>query len=179
MEMPNFTNPEKNIVALGVHEGMQVGDLGAGIGAYTIPLAHRVGDKGRVYAVEVQKEFLSNIKAAVLANNLSNVELLWGDIERVGGTKIKEGTLDAVVASNVLFQVEEKLGFVREIRRILKTGGKLLVVDWKESFKGLGPSRDAVVPQTIALALFEREGFTVHKTFDAGDHHYGLIMFKS
>ncbi|MEK7538239.1 MAG: class I SAM-dependent methyltransferase [Patescibacteria group bacterium] len=179
MDIPNFTNPEKNIVELGVHDGMQVADLGAGIGAYTVPLALRVGEKGRVYAVEVQKEFLSNIKAAVTAQNLSNVELLWGDIERLGGTKIKEGSLDAVVVSNVLFQAEDKRGLLREAKRILKTGGKLLLVDWKESFKGLGPARTAVVSAVSARLLCETEGFVLKKEFDAGEHHYGFIMFKS
>lgn len=179
MDIPNFTNPEKNITELGVYEGMQVADLGAGIGAYTVPLAHRVGEKGRVYAVEVQKEFLSNIKAAVSAQNLSNVELLWGDIERYGGTKIKEGSLDAVIVSNVLFQAEDKQGLIREAHRILKTGGKMLLVDWKESFKGLGPARDAVVSVATARTLCETGGFVVKKEFDAGEHHYGFIMFKS
>jgi ubiquinone/menaquinone biosynthesis C-methylase UbiE len=179
MDLPNFTNPEKNINELGVYDGMRVADLGAGVGAYTILLALRVGEKGRVYAVEVQKEFLSNIKAAVTAEHLSNVELLWGDIERVGGTKIKEGSLDAVVASNVLFQVEDKAGFLREAKRILKVGGKLLVVDWKDSFKGLGPARGAIVTAPTARILCEAEGFVLNREFDAGEHHYGLIMFKS
>lgn len=179
MEISNFTNPEKNITELGVYEGMQVADFGAGIGAYTLPLAGHVGDKGRVYAVEVQKEFLSNIEAAVTAQHFSNVELIWGDIERLGGTKIKEGSLDAVVVSNVLFQAEDKRGLLREAKRILKTGGKLLLVDWKESFKGLGPARNAVVSVASARSLCETEGFVVKKEFDAGEHHYGFVMLKS
>lgn len=179
MDLPNFTNPENNLKEFGVYDGMQVADFGAGTGAYTIPLAQLVGDRGRVYAIEVQKEFLANIKAAAITNRLKNIELLWGDIEQVGGTKIKEKSLDAVVVSNVLFQAEDKSGLLREAKRILKTGGKMLLVDWKESFKGLGPARDAVVSASTARALCEKEGFVLKKEFDAGEHHYGFVMFAS
>lgn len=177
--MNSFTNPENNIRELGAHEGMMVADLGAGTGAYTIPLARIVGESGRVYAVEVQKDFLSNIKSAATAQGLKNVEFIWGDIERPLGTKIKEGSIDAVVISNVLFQAEDKTGLIREARRLLKTGGKMLLIDWKESFGGLGPSKNMVVPPDIAKGLCEREGFVLKKDFDAGEHHYGLVMYKA
>jgi ubiquinone/menaquinone biosynthesis C-methylase UbiE len=178
MDLPNFTNPETNINELGIYEGMTIVDLGAGTGAYTIPLARRVGDIGKVYAVEVQKEFLTNIQDAAKREGLKNIEVIWGDVERALGTKIKEGIADAVVISNVLFLAEDKAGLLGEARRILKTGGKLLL-DWKDSFNNLGPAKDAVVPASIARGICERAGFVLKHEFDAGEHHYGLIMLKS
>lgn len=177
--MNSFTNPENNIRELGVHEGMIVADLGAGTGAYTVPLARLVGESGRVYAVEVQKDFLSNIKNAATAQGFKNVELIWGDIERPLGTKIKEGSIDAVVVSNVLFQAEDKEGLLREANRVLKTGGKMLLVDWKDSFGNLGPNKEFVVPVDTAKGMCEKEGFVLKKDFDAGEHHYGLVMYKA
>lgn len=178
MDLPNFTNPEKNVVELGVFDGTRVADLGAGTGAYIEPLARRVGNQGRVYAVEVQKDFLTNIKDLAASQGFKNVEVIWGDIERVGGTKIKDASVDSAVLSNVLFQAEDKEGLFLEALRILKHGGKLLIVDWQESFGGLGPARDAVVTKDKARALFERAGFVLKKEFDAGEHHYGFIVAK-
>ncbi|MDO8604189.1 MAG: methyltransferase domain-containing protein [bacterium] len=179
MDLPTFTNPEVNIKALGIHEGMVIADLGAGIGAYTLPLAEKVGETGRVYAVEVQKDFLTNIKNEATNRGLKNVELLWGDIERLGGTKIKDGVCDAVVVSNVLFQAEDKQGLLREAKRILKIGGKLLLIDWSDSFNNLGPSPKMVVTKDSARALCEAEGFVIKDEVPAGAHHYGFVMFKS
>ncbi len=178
MDLPNFTNPEKNINELGVHDGMTVVDLGAGTGTYTMLLAERVGESGRVYAVEVQKDFLTNIKDSATERGFKNVEVLWGDIERPFGTKIKDGIADAVVVSNVLFQAEDKAGLIREAKRILKIGGKLLLVDWRDSFNSLGPVKDAVVPSHIAREMCEREGFALKKEFDAGEHHYAFVFYK-
>lgn len=179
MELSAFTNPEENIKALGIYEGMIIADLGAGTGAYTIPLAKRVGETGRVYAVEVQKDFLTNIKNAAEERGLKNIELLWGDIERPNGTKIKDGAVDAVVISNVLFLAEDKAGLLREARRILKQGGKLLLIDWSDSFNNLGPTTAMVVRKDEAQALCESEGFVLKNEVQAGDHHYGFVMLKS
>lgn len=179
MQLPAFTNPEENIKALGVYEGMIIADLGAGTGAYTLPLAEKVGETGRVYAIEVQKDFLTNIKSSAEARGLKNVELLWGDIERLGGTKIKDGACDAVVVSNVLFQAEDKPGLFREASRILKTGGKLLLIDWSDSFNNLGPAPKMVVTKDMARSLGEAGGFVLKNEIPAGEHHYGLIMLKS
>lgn len=179
MDLPSFTNPLTNLNELGVYDGMVAVDLGAGTGAYTIPLAERVGESGRVYAVEVQKEFLTNIKSATADRGFKNVEVIWGDIERLGGTKVKDGIADVAVVSNVLFQAEDKGGLLREVKRILKPQGKFLLVDWKDSFGNLGPVKDAVVPANIAQELAEREGFVVKKVFDAGEHHYGFVFYKA
>lgn len=178
MDVENFTNPESNIRELGVHEGETVVDFGAGTGAYSIPLAERVGELGHVYAVEVQKDFLTNIKDAAAARGFNNVDVIWGDIERLGGTKVKDEIADCAVVSNVLFQAEDKAGLMREVKRVLKAQGKLLIVDWKDSFGNIGPTADAVVPASIAQELAEREGFVLKKTFDAGAHHYGIVMYK-
>ncbi len=178
MDLPNFTNPETNLNELDVHEGMTVVDLGAGTGTYTMLLAERVGESGRVYAVEVQKDFLINIKDAATSRGFKNVEVIWGDIEQHLGTKIKEGIADAVVISNVLFQAEDKAGLLREAKRVLKVGGKLLLVDWSGSFNSLGPVKDAVVPTNIAREMCEREGFVLKKEFDAGEHHYAFVFYK-
>ena len=179
MNLPTFSNPEENIKALGIYEGMIIADLGAGTGSYTIPLAEKVGESGRVYAVEVQKEFLANIKNTAAARGLKNVEVFWGDIERLGGTKIKDGAVDAAVIANVLFQAEDKSGLIREAKRILKTGGKLLFVDWSDSFKNLGPTPEMVVTKEVARKLLEEEGFVLKNEVLVGDHHYGFVMLKS
>ena len=153
-----FADPQGNIEQFGLQDGMIVADLGAGTGAYTIAAARKVMGNGRVYAVEVQKEVLSSLENSVAKEGLSNVEVLWGDIERLGGTKIGDRKVDAVIASNVLFQVEDKKGFVQEIKRILKPEGKVLLIDWQDSFGGMGPQGADIILPDAAKMLFKQEG---------------------
>lgn len=158
---------------------MKVADLGVGAGFYVLTLARMVGEEGRVFAVDVQKELVAGIKRTAEKEGFANVEAIWGDIEKEGGTKIKEGALDACLVSDVLFQVEDKKEFTKEISRILKPGGKVLVVDWLGSFAGMGPSPNHIVSKEAAQTLFQAVGFSMEKEIKAGDHHYGFVMRKA
>jgi len=173
-----FSDPQHNIKQFGLHEGMLVADLGAGTGAYTIASAREVGGTGRVIAIEVQKNLLINIKNAASQSGISNIEVIWGDIERHSKTKIKERTVDAVIVANVLFQVEDVEGTILEIKRILKPGGRVLIVDWKESYGGMGPQSSQIFSYDTARKIFEENGFSFLKNIEAGDHHYGFIVKK-
>ena len=170
-----FSDPAKNLTALGLKEGERVVDLGAGSGFYTLAAAKLVGGSGKVYAVEVQKDLLVRLKNDAHAHNLTNIDLVHGNMEELGGTHIKENMIDAALVCNVLFQVEDKDGFVNEIKRILKHGSRVLIIDWKESFGGIGPHSEAVFSEAQAAALFEKHSFKKVSSFDGGDHHYGLV----
>ncbi len=174
----HFTNPEDIINSLEVRKGMIVADFGAGTGAYVMLLAMRVGAMGRVYAVEVQKDFLTTIKNTAVELGLENIEVIWGDIEKRGGTKIKDHYVDLVIISNTLFQAEDKKGLLGEAKRILKVGGQLLIIDWSDSFNNLGPTPVMIVSAKTTRALCGVEGFIYKKEIPVGDHHYGLIFLK-
>jgi len=170
-----FADPVKNLKAFDLRENMIVADLGAGSGFYTIPVAKMV-PMGKVYAIEIQKDFLTAINNKVKEAHLSNVECLLGDVEKKGGTKLKDNIIDAVIASNIFFQVIDKDKFIDEIKRILKIGGKLLLIDWSDGSSAIGASFDKVVPKNIAREMFENKGFTWQRDIDAGAHHYGIIL---
>jgi len=173
-----FTSPQNNIDQFDLDKGMHVVDLGAGSGAYTLAAARRVGEDGKVSAVEVQKDLLSKVRDAAVAEHLFNVEAIWGDIEKEGGTKLKDSSIDAVIISNVLFQVVEKGNVIREAYRILKPNRRVLLIDWSGSFGGLGPLLEEIVLPEKAKELFIENGFEYEKDVYASDNHYGIIFRK-
>lgn len=158
-----FSDPKKNIEAFSLIPGMTIADLGAGSGAYCEPVAIAVGDKGKVYAVDVQKDLLAKIKNDANKNHILNIEVIWGDIEKVGGTKLRDGCVDGVIASNILFQLTNKEGFRAEVRRILKPGGRLFVIDWTDSFGGLGPQGHLFF-QLLHVRIFFRPTLILKKS---------------
>jgi ubiquinone/menaquinone biosynthesis C-methylase UbiE len=140
-----FTDPIKNVEQLRVRLGSFVADLGSGSGHYAMALARAVGDKGKVFAVDIQKDLLTKLKVEANHSGVSNIDTIWGDVEKIGGSKIKSDYIDDVVISNLLFQVKEKEILAQEAQRILKKDGRLLIIDWSDSFGGLGPKPDSVV----------------------------------
>ena len=170
-----FSDPTVNLSKLGITDGMKVVDLGAGSGFYTIASARMVGSSGRVYAVDVQKDLLDRIRTNGANEGLRNIEVVWGNAEKIGGTKLREAIADRVVASNILFQIEKPDDFALEIKRILKPGGKVMVIDWSE-ISPIGPK--TVFPSFKTQTLFEKSGFKLDQSFGAGDHHYGLVFIR-
>lgn len=172
----SFCDPKQTVLQLGLREGMRVGDFGAGSGHYALMAAKIVGDSGRVYAVDVQEDVLRALKNQAASKGLQNIEIVWGDFERPGGTKLKDDTLDAVILSNTLFQVDLRGSMVDELKRVMKRGARLLVVDWAGSYDGLGPPKERIVSEYAATELFVDAGFHKVKDFRAGPHHYSIVF---
>lgn len=173
-----FIDPKKVLDQVVLNEGMMVGDFGVGSGFYSLEIANKIGDDGRVFAVDVQKDLLDRLKTQFLEKGLKNIELILADFEKLGSTKLADGLLDLAILSNVLFQLDDKEGAVKEISRVLKSSGTILVIDWFNSFDNLGPTSEMVFEEEKAVSLFEKMGFILEKHIDAGENHYGLIFRK-
>jgi ubiquinone/menaquinone biosynthesis C-methylase UbiE len=172
----SFSNPHENVLQLGLREGMKVGDFGAGSGHYSRAAAAMVGHSGRVYAIDVQEDVLKHLKLNTHIHHQGIIDTIWGDIEKPGGTHLRDASLDAIILANTLFQVENRSGLLGEMKRVLKPEGKLLVVDWAGSYGGMGPALEQVVSEHDAEALFINGGFYKVKSFRAGPHHYGIVF---
>jgi len=172
----SFSEPRENVLHLGLREGMKVGDFGAGSGHYARAAAAIVGYDGKVYAIDVQENILKHLKINTHIAHHPIIDTVWGDIEKLGGTHLRDSSLDAVMLANTLFQIENRLGLLGEIQRVLKSGGKLMVIDWAGSYGGMGPAPEQVVTEHSAEALFINGGFHKVKSFRAGPHHYGIIF---
>jgi ubiquinone/menaquinone biosynthesis C-methylase UbiE len=170
-----FSDPASNLAKLGLTHGMKIVDVGAGSGFYSIEAAKLVGPGGRIYAVDVQKDLLERLRSQAGTQGIRNIEVVWGNAEKIGGTKLREGIADRLIVSNVLSQIEVPDDFALEMKRLSKPGSKLMLIDWSE-VSPLSPGH--VVPQQQAQTLFEKSGFKLDQTFNAGDHHYGLIFTR-
>jgi len=173
-----FVDPNTVVSHFHLREGDVVADFGAGSGFYVEILAKKVGSSGRVYALEIQKELVEKIGALARQKGLFMVDPLWCNFEQHNGAKLGDGILDVAVMINTLFQFDDKKAAIAEVARTLRSGGKFFVIDWSDSFGGLGPQSEHVVSAHEAQALSEGCGFVYERTFDAGDHHYGIAFRK-
>lgn len=171
-----FVHPDVVTSHFHLREGDRVADFGAGTGYFLQALSRAVGKDGRVYACEIQKNLVEKLGAQASEWRLTNIEPLWCDLEMEGGSKLATGILDAGVLVNTLFQLENKEAALAEIARVMRTGSKLFIIDWTESFGGLGPHPGHVVSQGEAQAFAEAHGFRFDRNFPAGEHHYGLAF---
>ncbi len=134
---------------------------------------------GKVYAIDVQKEMLEKLRnEAKNVRHLNNIDIVWADLDNLGGTRLKENSMDAVIVANVFFQLQKKDNTCLEIKRILKPGGRVLLVDWASSFGNMGPQQSDVFTESKAQELFLKHGFKEDRSISAGEQHYGIIFRK-
>lgn len=171
-----FSDPRHNVEQLGLSDGAVVADLGAGSGFYSIEAARAVAPTGKVYAVDVQRDLLERLKREATRHRVRGIEIVTGNFERLGGSKLREASCDVALLSNVLFMLEDKRAALQEARRILKKGGRLLIVDWSSSFSQMGPHPGHVFYKDDAIRLAYETGFLFEREIHAGAHHYGIIF---
>lgn len=173
--MEAFLNPEKVLDELDLREGMVAAEFGCGSGGFTIPLAKRL-EGGRVYGLDLQEEALSALKGKLEMEGLPNVETRRCNIEAPEGSTLPANSLDLVLIPNVLFQVDDKEQVLKEAKRLLREGGKILIVDWlpKAPF---GPQNNRISPDDLKK-IGKDLNLKIEKEFEAGKYHYGLIFIK-
>ncbi len=176
LQTVGFAHPKRNVAAFGIQGGMRVVDFGAGSGAYVLAIAERLGGTGTVYAIDVQRDLLRKIHNEAVRLGHKNVEVIWADLETPRASKLADGSIDLVLVSNLLFQIPDKVPVLREARRIVKSTGTVVVIDWSDSFGGMGPHPDEVMSEVKATGFFEKHGFTKNGPLSVGAHHYGMIL---
>lgn len=173
-----FLHPERILRYLDIRPGMVVADFGAGAGHFSIPAARLVGENGKVYAIDIQKSSLDFIKSKANLEHLLRVETVWADLELPKGSRLLDNAVDLVIIANILFQSEKKSEVLAEAWRILRSGGRLAILEWDETPFPVGPPMMLRVQKSSARRLSEEAGFELEKEFEAGSHHYGLLFRK-
>ncbi len=164
---------------MSIGERQIVAELGCGnFGFFVFPIARLVGRSGKVYAVDILKSTLQEIKARATKENLPQVITIWSNLEIFKGTKIEANTLDAALLVNVLHQSNNRANILREAWRMLKIGGKLLIVDWNSADTPIGPKPERRLKLAFLKTAAHKLGFDIKEEFAAGPYHYGLILTK-
>jgi ubiquinone/menaquinone biosynthesis C-methylase UbiE len=123
-----FHQREKIVAAVGLKPGMAMADIGAGTGLFTLHFAQAVGEKGKVYAVEIAKNFLEHIKARASKASASNVQTILGTERSV---ELPEASIDLAFICDVYHHFEYPQATLATLHKALKPGGELVLIDFK------------------------------------------------
>ena len=107
--------------------GETVLDLGTGTGAVAFEAAVRVGDRGRITAVDISPEMLARARAGAAARSLDNIDLVQGRGELIPAP---DDSHDIILASLSLMYVIDRAAAAREIARVLRAGGRFVAAVW-------------------------------------------------
>lgn len=104
--------------------GERILELGVGTGYYTLDIAEWVGPEGTVELFDLQQEFLDHVLRRAAERNLANLVPTQGDATAL---PYEDDSIDAVVLTAVLGEIPDPVAALRQIQRVLKPGGRLVV----------------------------------------------------
>ncbi len=129
----SWQRPAAVIDALELQPGDRVADLGAGEGYFVPRLTEAVGADGRVYAVDVDEEVVGEL-AERFPPGSTNVEVVLAKLE---DPMLPDGSLDLILIVNTYHHIEDRPAYFRRLRRDLRPGGRVAVIDPNEDLGGI------------------------------------------
>ena len=104
--------------------GERILEIGPGTGYYTLDMGEWIGPEGTVEIFDIQQEFLDHTMLRADERRLSNVVATQGDATEL---PFEDDSIDAVILTAVLGEIPDRAAALREIERVLRPGGRLVV----------------------------------------------------
>ena len=149
-------------------------DIGVGIGFFAIPFARKI-KRGKVYGCDLHPEMLKYLEAAMEKEGVDNIEpVRCGEVE----VPLEDGIADVVIMVNLHHELDFRDRSLAECRRLLRSGGKVAVIDWKPIQTEHGPPMEIRIPPEQVLEELTAAGFQRTAEHDIMPNHYFLTGVK-
>jgi ubiquinone/menaquinone biosynthesis C-methylase UbiE len=163
---------------IGLKEGQTFMDGGCANGHFSLSASKIVGNKGRVFAIDIHEPSLEILRKEIKENSISNIVILNRDLRDV--TQFGSGSMDHFFMSNVMHGIVfngEADSVLEAIKRSLKKGGTLSLLEWDKNNVVQGPPKDHRLSYLEAIDILAPFGLEPEKNIMASKEHV-LMVFK-
>jgi ubiquinone/menaquinone biosynthesis C-methylase UbiE len=171
-ERQKAIDPEGVLRDAGLKEGDFFADIGSGPGFFSVPASRIVGVRGVVFAIDTQKEMLLDLRDR---NPPDNIVLLLSEEDNI---PIGDSETDFALMAYMLHETVNMDAFLKEVRRVVRPGGTVLVIDWKKQAEEHGPPVEERLTEDEVAGLLKKAGFTVSSVKSMNPSHYSVLAKK-
>lgn len=170
-----WNHPQEVVTACRVTPGARVAEIGCGTGWFTFELEKAVRPRGMVYALDMQPAMLQILRAK--RNNWERILTLPCDENRF---ELDDNEVDMVFHANTLHECREPEIHLREVHRVLKSGGRLAIIEWgpDDDNSQPGPPNSHRLKPEFVQNLVQNAGFELQETYPTGPYHYIVQAVK-
>jgi len=168
-----WQKPDAVLKEIGVKPGMTVADLGAGTGYFSVHLAKAVGDKGRVYAIDVEPKLVEHIKHRAQKAQLPQIVPVLAPTD---DPKLPAHGVDCVLIVDTWHHIDDRLTYLPKLAAGLKPGGRVAVVDFKKGDFPVGPPDAHKLTADEVAAEFSAAGWKLAARWDELPYQYVLVF---
>jgi ubiquinone/menaquinone biosynthesis C-methylase UbiE len=172
---------QKYIQQIGIDKNSVVADFGSGAGLFSKYVYNKFKPK-KVFAVELHEDLAFSLEKEIrkfkMDEGESKLISVWGDIEEVGGSRIKDGSVDFVLLINTFLLLPWKRNAVLEAKRVLKKGGKVLLIDWHTQLGESLGHKKMLIHEDFIKYMWQEGGFEIVSKLDKTKYHNVFVLEK-
>lgn len=165
--------PDEVIAAMDLKEGETVADIGAGSGYFSFRFARKVGDSGRVYAVDINSDMILYMNRRIRDLRLNNVVTMLSDPD---DPLLAEASIDHFFICNTWHHISNQSQYLELIKRMLKPGGRITIVDYFKKELPVGPPPQMKMAREDVIDQMKSGGFTLSQEHAFLPYQYFLIF---
>jgi arsenite methyltransferase len=168
-----YQKPREVLTALGLKSGEIIADIGAGSGYFTFRLAQPVGDKGKIYAVDVSPDMILHINRRVPELKATNVVSILADPD---DPLLLDASIDRFFFSDSWHHIEAQTKYLSLVKRMLKPGGEVVMIDFHKKDLPVGPPLQMKIAREDVIRQMETNGFRLAKEHTFLPYQYFLVF---
>ena len=168
-----YQKPHEVLTALNIKPGEVIADIGAGSGYFTFRLSHFVGDKGKIYAVDVSPDMVRHVNRRIRATKASNVVTILADND---DPLLADQSVNRFFICDVWHHVENQTKYLSLMKKMLKPGGEIVMIDFHKKELPFGPPMQMKIAREDLIKQMEFNGFKLSKEHTFLPHQYFLVF---
>ena len=158
---------------MALRPGLDVADIGAGSGYFSVPFAKQLGPEGTVYAVDVQQDLIDHLAERAKSDNAPNLEPVLG---KFGDPLLAAASVDLIFICDVVHHIDNRQAYYAKLARALRAGGRIAIIDFYKKDQPVGPGKEMKIAKQDMIAEFEQAGFQLAREHDFLPYQYFLIF---
>jgi arsenite methyltransferase len=168
-----YQKPHEVLTALNLKPGEVIADIGAGSGYFTFPIAHHLGPEGKVYAVDVSSDMILHLNRRIRDLKTTNVVSVLADPD---DPLLPEQSVNRFFICDVWHHVESPSKYLGMIKKMLKPGGQVIMIDFHKKELPFGPPMAMKIAREDLVKQMESNGFRLANEHSFLPYQYFLVF---
>ena len=168
-----YQKPHDVLTALDPTPGEIIADIGAGSGYFTFPLARHVGERGKVYAIDVSPDMILHINRRIRDLGVINVVSILADPD---DPLLADQSVNRFFFCDSWHHIENQAKYLALMKRMLKPRGEIVMIDFHKKELPVGPPLRMKIARTDLIKQMESNGFRLTKEHTFLPYQYFLVF---
>ena len=169
----DYQKPQQVLMALDLKPGEIIADIGAGSGYFTFRLARHAGAQGKIYAVDVSPDMIRHINRRIRELGTDNVVSVLADPD---DPLLPAGSINRFFICDVWHHVENRAKYLSLIKKMLKPGGEIVMIDFHKKDLPFGPPLQMKIAREDLIEELESHGFRLTREHTFLPYQYFLVF---